>query len=138
MPKDQEVHDINARFYAAFEALDMSRMEAVWLHEEYIQCIHPGWSVLTGWHAVMESWRRIFENTEQMRFKLTDMRIEVRGTLAWVTLYENLLSSVQGEANSALVLTTNIFEETRDGWRMVHHHGSPVAVPEAEPTPTVH
>lgn len=138
MRKDQEVHDINARFYAAFEALDMSRMEAVWLHEDYIQCIHPGWSVLTGWRAVMESWRRIFENTGQMRFRLTDVRIKVTGTLAWVTVYENLESNVQGEANAAVVLTTNIFEETRDGWRMVHHHGSPVAMPEAEPPPTVH
>jgi len=138
MPKDQAIHDINAKFYEAFEALDIRRMEAVWLREDYIQCVHPGWSLLAGWDAVMDSWRRIFENTEQMRFRLTDVRVKVIGTLAWVTLYENLVSSVQGEGNSAVILTTNIFEEVGDGWRMVHHHGSPVMIPETEPTPTVH
>lgn len=138
MPKHDAVNDINARFYEAFEALDIRRMEAIWLHEDYIQCVHPGWSLLVGWDAVMESWRRIFDNTDQMRFRITDVRIHVAGTFAWVTLYENLVNSVQGESNGAVILTTNIFEEVGEGWRMVHHHGSPVMIPETEPKRTVH
>ena len=138
MTKDEGVKQINAEFYTAFERLDIHRMQAVWLHEDYVQCVHPGWSVLTGWDAVMQSWRRIFENTEQMRFRLTEIKVNVVGKLAWVTLYENLESSVQGEANAAVIATTNIFEEVQDGWRMVHHHGSPVMMPDSEPTPTVH
>jgi len=138
MATDEAVQAINAEFYAAFESLDIRRMEAVWLNENYIRCIHPGWSLLTGWDAVMQSWRQIFENTQQMRFALTDIRVNVSGSLSWVTLYENLASNVQGEANSAVVLTTNLFEESEQGWRMIHHHGSPVMIPQPEPTPTVH
>jgi ketosteroid isomerase-like protein len=138
MATDKAVQTINAEFYAAFESLDIRRMEAVWLRESYIRCVHPGWSLLTGWEAVMQSWRQIFENTQQMRFTLTDVRVNVSGSLSWVTLYENLASNVQGEANSAVVLTTNLFEESEQGWRMIHHHGSPVMIPQPEPTPTVH
>jgi ketosteroid isomerase-like protein len=87
----------------------------------------------------MESWRRIFENTPSIRFLLTDVSIAMRGSLAWVTLYENLHSSVEGQNISATVLSTNIFEKGADGWRMIHHHGSSVAqqAPHDDPQ-TVH
>lgn len=138
MAREDAVVAVNAEFYAAFESLDMSRMEAVWLHEGYIRCVHPGWALLSGWDAVMQSWRQIFENTQRMKFTLTDVRVNVTGSLSWVTLYENLVSRVQDEANLAVVLTTNIFEESDAGWRMIHHHGSPVMQPQPEPMPTVH
>jgi len=38
-------------------------MEAVWAKDTDIQCGHPGWRILRGWGPVMESWKRIFENT---------------------------------------------------------------------------
>ncbi len=76
---------------------------------------------------MMESWKRIFENTPAIQFMLSDVSIQINGTLAWVTLYENLNSKVEGQPVSATILTTNIFEKGADGWRMIHHHGSSVA-----------
>ena len=133
------VAQANENFYRAFESLDVKQMEKVWAKESPIQCGHPGWRILRGWNVVMESWRRIFENTPMIRFLLTDVAIEIRGDMAWVTLYENLNSSVEGQNISATVLTTNIFEKGPDGWRMIHHHGSSVAqqAPQTDP-PTVH
>ena len=140
MSKEQgEVYKANESFYQAFESFDMAKMEEVWLKADYIQCFHPGWGMLRGWEPVMTSWRRIFENTDEIRFLLTEVRIEVRGSLAWVTLYENLTNRFGKEASAAVVLTTNIFERHPVGWLLIHHHGSPVAQP---PTPidpsTVH
>jgi len=136
---EQEVANANLAFYRAFESLDLKRMESVWATNMEIQCGHPGWRILRGWKPVMESWRRIFENTPSIHFTLTDVRISVRGELAWVTLYENLNSTVAGERVSANILTTNIFLRSAEGWRMIHHHGSTVAQPPpAEETPTVH
>jgi ketosteroid isomerase-like protein len=86
----------------------------------------------------MESWRQIFENTPQICFMLTDVSIEVRGDLAWVTLYENLSSSLEGQNVAAMILTTNIFHKGPNGWRMIHHHGSSVAQGPQDQTPTVH
>jgi hypothetical protein len=117
----------------------MKRMEAVWTKDAEIQCGHPGWHLLRGWDAVMESWRRIFENTPAIQFMLTDVAVHVRDSLAWVTLYENLNSSLEGQNLSAMILTTNIFYKGADGWRMLHHHGSTVAQPPPDKqTPTVH
>ena len=136
---EKEVAKANERFYNAFESLNIQEMESVWAKDAEIQCGHPGWRILRGWKPVMESWRRIFENTPQIRFMLTDLTVEVRGDLAWVTLYEDLNSSVEGQDVSATILTTNIFRKGPDGWRMIHHHGSSVAEPPSqEGTPTVH
>ncbi len=137
MTAEYPVKDVNRRFYEAFESLDIKRMEGIWLREDYIKCVHPGWALLSGWDAVMESWRRIFENTEQMRFTLTDVQVREQDGLAWVTLYENLASRLQGQTNAAVVLATNIYEQRPDGWFMIHHHGSPVMMAEPEPHSTV-
>ncbi|HYT54759.1 MAG TPA: nuclear transport factor 2 family protein [Verrucomicrobiae bacterium] len=136
---EQDVANANLAFYRAFESLDIKRMESLWVKDGEIQCGHPGWRILRGWKPVMESWRRIFENTPSIHFTLTDVKIEIHGELAWVTLYENLNSTVEGQKVSASILTTNIFQKSTDGWRMIHHHGSTVAQsPPDDETPTVH
>ena len=138
--EEQAVAEANESFYRAFESLDLQRMEAVWARDAEIQCGHPGWRILRGWKPVMESWRRIFENTPKINFSLTELSVKVHGELAWVTLYENLLSSVEGQSVGAMILTTNIFRKGAEGWRMIHHHGSSVAqaAPPDDETPTVH
>ena len=137
-PDEKEVAKANESFYSAFESLNVQQMESVWAKDADIQCGHPGWRILRGWKPVMESWQHIFENTPQIRFMLTDVSIEVRGEVAWVTLYENLNSSLEGQNVAAMILTTNIFRKGPDGWRMIHHHGSSVAQPPQDQTPTVH
>ena len=129
MTAEQEVIEANAGFYRAFETLKLDAMEQVWLKDADIQCGHPGWRILRGWGPVMESWKRIFENTPSMKFTLTDVKVEVRGELAWVTLYENLNSTIEGQNYSAAILTTNMFQKTSEGWRMILHHGSSVSQP---------
>jgi ketosteroid isomerase-like protein len=137
MSEEQElIVQANEGFYRAFESLDPGQMEKVWAREDSIQCGHPGWQMLRGWKSVMESWRRIFENTPAIRFMLTDISVEVRGAIAWVTLYENLIGTVEGQNVSATVLTTNIFEKKPEGWRLIHHHGSSVAQPPPQANPT--
>ena len=130
MTKDEgEVFKANEAFYSAFESLDIKEMEKVWLKEKYVQCIHPGWRLLTGWEDVMNSWRQIFENTKEMRFLLTDVKVQVRELLAWVTLYENINSRVERETSSGVILSTNIFEKRQDKWYIIHHHGGPTMTP---------
>ena len=139
MTDEQEVTEANAGFYRAFETLKIDAMEHVWAKDADIQCGHPGWRILRGWGPVMESWKRIFENTPSMKFTLTDVKVEVRGELAWVTLYENLNSTIEGQNYSAAILTTNMFQKTSEGWRMILHHGSSVSQPaDQDESSTVH
>ena len=137
--EEELVTKANEAFYRAFESLDIKKMEQVWAKAVHIECGHPGWRVLRGWDAVMESWKRIFENTPAIQFMLTDLSVQIHGTVAWVTLYENLNSKLEGQDVSATILTTNIFQKDAEGWRMIHHHGSSVAQPASqEKPPTVH
>jgi ketosteroid isomerase-like protein len=138
-PEQEAVAQANQSFYRAFETLKIEAMENVWAKDAEIQCGHPGWRLLRGWGPVMESWKRIFENTPSMQFTLTDVKIEVRGELAWVTQYENLNSSIEGQTFSAAILTINMFQKTAEGWRMILHHGSSVSQPpDQDDSNTVH
>jgi ketosteroid isomerase-like protein len=119
-----DVEEANARFYRAFEALDVRQMDHVWAHGEHVRCVHPGWPLLCGWDTVRASWERIFENTEEMRFTLGGVSVHVGGDLAWVTCTENILSEVDGRVSVTAILATNLFERDADGWRLVHHHAS--------------
>ncbi|HEV8673462.1 MAG TPA: nuclear transport factor 2 family protein [Methylomirabilota bacterium] len=120
------VRAANARFYRAFENLSLAEMEPLWVHEERVVCVHPGWPRLHGWEAVRESWAAIFQNTREMRFTLTDIQVDVRGELAWVTCTENILSEARGNLSVTAILATNLFEWHAGAWLMVHHHASHV------------
>ena len=121
-----EVEEANLSFYRAFETLDLAQMDAVWLHTERAQCVHPGWPLISGWNAIRSSWEAIFANTTEMRFTIGDARVAGGPDLAWVTCTENILSDVGGRVSVTSLLATNIFERTPEGWRMVHHHASHV------------
>ena len=116
----------NARFYRAFETLDIHEMDRVWSHGEHVRCIHPGWPLLVGWAAVRRSWETIFANTAEMSFTLSSVDVVAAGELAWVTCTENILSEVRGRVTVTSVLATNVFERDVERWRLVHHHASHV------------
>jgi len=120
------VDEANRRFYRAFEALDLGEMEKVWVRGDHVKCVHPGWSLLSGWVAVRASWEAIFDSTGEIRFTIADEQVTVRGELAWVTCTENILSQVGGRVAVTSVLATNIFEHGPEGWLMIHHHASHV------------
>jgi ketosteroid isomerase-like protein len=126
MSEAADVEEANARFYRAFETLDIAEMDEVWAHGEHARCVHPGWPLLSGWDAVRSSWETIFANTEEMRFTLSDVNVNVSGPLAWVTCTENILSDVQGRVTVTSILATNLFERADGSWRLVHHHASHV------------
>jgi ketosteroid isomerase-like protein len=121
-----EAEEANRRFYRAFETLDLAEMEKVWAHGDHVKCVHPGWPLLSGWDAVRASWEAIFSNTAEIRFTLAEVQVTVRGLVAWVTCTENILSQVRGRVSVTSVLATNIFEQSADGWLMIHHHASHV------------
>ena len=114
------VRAANRAFYRAFESLELAQMDAVWAQAGQVTCAHPGWSLADGWPSVRESWATIFRNTGDIRFDVSDEKIDVRGDLAWVVCVERIVSGGGGGA----VLATNVFRLEAGRWRMVHHHGS--------------
>ena len=109
----EEVTKANEAFYEAFESLDITKMDKVWAQQDYVTCVHPGWTLRSGWPQVRDSWVLIFNNTFSMEFELTDLQVQVAGDIAWVICVENI-SSRQGETlQETRVLATNLFDQQR-------------------------
>ena len=122
----EEVTRANENFYSAFESLDIMQMDGVWAHQEYVTCIHPGWGIRVGWPLVRDSWVVIFNNVFSMGFSLTELQVQVAGDLAWVICTENIRSRHGDNKQNSQVVATNLFERISEGWKMIHHHGSPL------------
>jgi ketosteroid isomerase-like protein len=114
----------NQRFYEAFEQLDIEAMSAVWLHSERARCIHPGWRTLRGWPAIRQSWIAIFSNTEEIKFTLTEISVNLSDRMAWVSCLENIIDSGNALPVVSTIEATNIFELIGSQWRLVQHHAS--------------
>lgn len=123
------VRRANLDFYGAFESLALPRMEAAWAHDGQVTCVHPGWPLADGWTAVRQSWSTIFRHTDQMRFRISDEKIDVLGDVAWVVCVEHIRSG----GGEGTVLATNVFRRDGARWRLVHHHGSSFVAAPAEP-----
>lgn len=127
MDDSVEVEKINSRFYEAFESLSIEKMEAVWSHGDNTVCVHPGWDLFTGWLAIRESWVRIFQNTEAIKFVITNTKIRIVNDIAIVVCLENIESVIDRQNVKFGVLATNIFQRYNNKWLMIHHHGSTVS-----------
>jgi len=136
------VERANQAFYDAIETSDLDALEAVVLDgplAESVTVVHPGWPVLRGRGEVMRSYALIMASTEYIQFFLTDVEIAVDGDAALVSCTENILTGGPAEEDGSagslvggLVVATNVFRRTSDGWRLWSHHGSPVLADDDE------
>ncbi len=126
------VQDANAAFYEAFETLDIQQMDTLWLHEDHVKCIHPGWKICQGWPDVRDSWVLIFNHTHEIKFSICLIDVVVKGDLAWAVCNESITTKDNGKWLEGHVLSTNIFERRNKVWMLTHHHGSPVIASEQE------
>ena len=123
---EDEVLAVNQAFYRALESLDLSQMEAVWWHEDWVNCLHPGWDLISGWEDVLESWANIFRSTSQLRVNISRTMIHVIGDAAWVSCIESVTSTYETGFETAMIEATNIFARRQGVWRMAHHHTTPL------------
>jgi ketosteroid isomerase-like protein len=125
MTKDEEgVLQANENFYHALQELSLDAMEAVWLTEDWVRCVHPGWEILEGWESIRESWQQIFAGTQFMRVVVGIQAMYVEQSVAWVSCSEKISSAADGRFDSASVQATNIFHRRNGSWLLVLHHAS--------------
>ena len=126
---EQRVRAANQSFYAAFESLDMAEMDAVWAHDESVECVQPGGELLLGWEEVRGSWARIFASTKRVRVALSSIWIRVEGDVGWVACTEHVTTAFTDGFDEAVIQATNIFIRVEDDWFLVAHHASPLPPP---------
>ncbi len=116
----------NAAFYAAFERLDFEGMANLWARSVPVSCVHPGWDLVVGYEAVMESWRGIFDGTSEIHFRNEDAHITVHASTGWVVSREVLSTVVQSLPVENTLTAVNVFVLESGVWRVAHHHAAPV------------
>lgn len=124
--------DAEAAFYEALERADLEAMMEVWSEDEEVSCIHPGGPRLTGFAQVRENWAQMFKSGQRLQVHLSDQVIVSGLMFAVHSLHENILvPGAQGEGGGGrrIVVATNVYLRSGNGWRMLLHHGSPAPAP---------
>jgi len=116
----------NAAFYAAFEALDLDAMTNLWATTVQVSCVHPGWDLVLGYEAVMQSWKGIFEGTGEIHFRSEDLQVTAGEAMGWVVSREILSTNVQSTPIENTLSTINTFVLEGGVWRVAHHHAAPL------------
>lgn len=120
------VEAANVGFYNALELASLEMMEEVWLHEDWVRCVHPGWDLLVGWRRVRERWERIFQNGQKMKVSPSQVWVHITGEVAYVTCTENITVYNDSSFDSVQAVATNMFVCREGRWLMAHHHASPI------------
>lgn len=116
--------DAEAAFYDALERADLEAMMAVWAEDEEIVCIQPGGPRLTGYAAVREAWRRVFEGGRRLRVRIS-LQTHVQSPFTAVFSVIEQVTMAEGGVARAPVIATNVYVRSALGWRMIVHHASP-------------
>jgi ketosteroid isomerase-like protein len=119
MTAEEAVLEANEAFYRAFNQKDIAAMDAVWAQLTEAGCIHPGWNVLRGRDAVMESWDGILSNPDQPRIMTGGASVIFLGDVAVVLCRELVAGSP--------LAATNLFVQEDGVWKLAHHHSGPVS-----------
>lgn len=124
MKIEQEARAANESFYRAFNSKSLTDMKGVWSDLGQISCIHPGWPPINSYDSIIKSWKDIFDNTDNMDIKLSDVEVLITDDFAWVRCQENLFSITISGVQTSKVFATNLFKKVGERWKMVLHHAS--------------
>jgi len=118
MSDDDDILAANAAYYRAFTDGDFAAMDRIWA-EDNVSCIHPGWPVIIGREAILDSYREIMRNPNQDRIEPRNETVLASGDEARVICVEFV--------GGAALAATNLFRRIDGAWLMTHHQASPIA-----------
>ena len=84
---------------------------------------NPGWHLITGWLAIREIWVTIFQNTNSIKFLITNTKIQVKDIVVVIYL-ENIESIIEGQIIRSGARSANIFKHFKSDLEIMYHHGS--------------
>lgn len=126
MSDHQALLFVNEAFYQAFADRDSRAMRALWSETAPLTCIHPGWGMLGGREAVLDSWTAIISNPESPNIECRAPTATLYGDTGIVICFEQI--------EEQFLIATNIFVREGKIWKIVHHQSGPTSeVPEIEP-----
>ena len=110
-------------FYEAIGRGDLDAIMQVWSDEEEIVCIHPTGQRLTGSTAIRESWQTIFSTN-------ANLTVHAQRAICWqsaviaVHSVTEVLFVGDDPTPHGPMLSTNVFQRSANGWRLISRHTS--------------
>ena len=123
--------DIETAFYEALQRADIEQLMSCWADEDDIVCVHPGGPRLMGAQAIRTAFEAMFSH-DTVRARPVQVRRVVALASAVHSVVEQVEVMLPDGLHQAVVLTTNVYHKTPEGWRMVAHHASPGGAPTTE------
>lgn len=112
--------EAESSFYAAFGNLDLDLMRATWHFSDEIFCIHPGGPAQTGLDTILNHWAYVFKDANPPEINYRVLNATRQDGIA-VHLVEETIGT---GSQAAIVLATNLYILTAEGWRLFGHHAS--------------
>ncbi len=113
----------NDAFYAAIRDGNYRVMDGLWSRQRRVTCTHPGWTLLAGRDAVMDSWRMILTEQSPPQLWPTDPVPIITGGTAMV-----LCSELLGTTS---LIACNAFVLEGSDWRLINHQALPIPLEKA-------
>jgi hypothetical protein len=113
-----------AAFYAAFTAIDLELMAAVWASGDRALCIHPGSGLLQGKGSVMQSWIEIFSGAAPPLVEYRIIKDFSTSDLAVRVVEEHIRPRDKPAEAASRVLATNVYLRQGSSWHLAEHHAS--------------
>ena len=116
--------DTEAAFYEALQTGDIEKLMACWADEDDIVCVHPGGGRLLGAVAIRAMFDAMFANGS-IQARAEKIHIVAAMGFSVHSVLERIDVLTEDGPRHAYVITTNVYQKTAEGWRMVAHHASP-------------
>lgn len=116
--------ETEAAFYDALQRGDIDLLMSCWAEEDDIVCVHPGGPRLLGVAAIRAAFETMFSHGT-VRARPVQVRRVVALTSAVHSVVEQVEVMLPDGLHQAVVLATNVYHKTPEGWRLVAHHASP-------------
>jgi ketosteroid isomerase-like protein len=130
---------IETQFYEALQTGDIEKLMSCWADEDDIVCVHQGGPRLIGNANIRAAFEAMFANGTIAARAEHICRVESL-TSAMHNVIERIALLTTDGTQEAVVVATNVYQRTPQGWRMVAHHASPGTGPihvQAHETPQV-
>jgi len=116
--------EVEATFYEALKNSDLERLMGCWADEDEIVCVHPGGARLVGLGAIRSAFDALFSNGNVRMYVESVRKIEALASSVH-SVRERIEVLTSDGPLDAIVIATNVYHKTAQGWRMVAHHASP-------------
>jgi ketosteroid isomerase-like protein len=112
-------------FHAALSALDIAKIDAVWMHDDNIMDKEPvAKSVTLGWRGTRKNFEGLFDATAELKVTQAEgPHVQVQGDLAWSMGVANADQKLKnGQVNSGVkVFESDVFKKQDGRWLFVSH-----------------